>query len=253
MTIDLSEDERNRLSERSKDESSGCKNEAAAQILLQVLKQFACNKGVSDREGKARFGSISALKVTPVPLDFDARYSALWKRYVYYISSGASDEHLPFSLMNYAWRVKHSLDLFAMKEAGKLLNGEEHNYQWMSVIQEGELRDPRRTVRLAVEEVTLTASESELPYFMQHSYPVRIYKVTVTSDFFLYKMIRRIVGMLVSIGRGCATLDSLAECIEAHDNLQSSGNTIIEIPKELVETAPGHGLCLDHIEYNIPI
>jgi len=252
VTIDLSEDELNRLSKGSKNESTGCKNEAAAQFLLQVLKQFACNTGVPDREGKARFGSIAALRVTPVPLDFDARYSALWKRYVYYISSGASDENLPFALMNYSWRVKYNLDLFAMREAAKLLNGKEHNYQWLSIIQEGELRDPRRTVRLNVDEVTLTASQSELPYFLQHSYHIRLYKVTVTCDFFLYKMIRRIVGMLVSIGRGYATLDSLATCIETHDNLQS-GNTSVNIPKELVETAPAHGLCLDHIEYNIPI
>ena len=251
VTIDLTDEEVTRLCQRSKGNS--CNVEAAARILLQVLKQFACNTGVSGREGKARFGSISALNVTPVPMDFDARYSALWKRYVYFICSGDGDsaQSLPFAWMCHAWRLNDDLDLDAMTKAVKLLDGKEHNYEWLSVVQEGEFREPHRTVHLTIEEVMLTTIRSDVPYFLQYDNSIQLYKITATSDFFLYKMVRRIVGLLVSIGRGKATLNSLTSCIEAQDN--SRREKIVSIPKELVETAPAHGLCLDHIEYNIPL
>jgi tRNA pseudouridine38-40 synthase len=249
ITVDLSREEVTRFS-MGCDDASECEMKAA-QFLLRVLKQFACGTGVSDREGRNRFGSISALSVTPVSLDFDARYSALWKRYVYFICSGEGDNSLPFAWMCHAWRVGYNLDLDLMKKAAELLSGKEHNYEWLSVVQEGELRDSRRTTYFTIEEVMLAATQSNLPYFLEHNKTVKLYKVTATSDFFLYKMMRRIVGMLVSIGRGHATLDSLAMCIEEHDNPCVSAN--IAIPKELVETAPPHGLCLDHVEYDISI
>lgn len=252
VTVDLTDEEVKRLAKKSTCDASQPEAKAA-KFLLHVLKQFACNTGVSPREGQLRFGSISALHVTPVPMDFDARYSALWKRYVYYIYSGEVDStHLPFAWMEHAWRVRHNLDFNAMTRAAELLSGKEHNFEWLSIIQEGELRETHRTVQLTLEEVKLSTSVRDLPYFLQHESSTKIYKVTATSDFFLYKMMRRIVGMLVSIGRGHATLSSLAFCIEAHDDTSSDQKTV-SVPTELIETAPANGLCLEHIEYSIPI
>lgn len=251
ITIDLVDDEVARLATKSDGDTQASKAEAA-QFLLQALKRFACSTGVSDKEGRLRFGSISALNVTPVPLNFDARYSALWKRYVYYICSGGdSMNHLPFAWLDYSWRVTWDLDLDEMVKAAELLNGKEHNYGWMSVIQEGELRNPRRTIELTIEEVKSSAATMDLPYFLEHGSSVKMYKVTATTDFFLYKMIRRIVGMLISIGRGHATLSRLAACIDMHDKTLDCSK--LKVPKELVETAPPNGLCLEHIEYEIPI
>ena len=252
VTIDLTGEEVILLSKKSCCDASFSQTEAASQFLLRVLKQFACNTGVSDGEGKARFGSISALRVTAVPLSFDARYSALWKRYVYYICSGDTSHSLPFAWMSHAWCVKKKLDVNEMTKAAELLSGKEHNYEWLSVVQEGELRDSRRTVQLTVKEVILGAtSQNDVPYFLEHHNTVKLYKVTATSDFFLYKMMRRIVGMLVSIGKGHANVDCLAACVQAHD--VNNDEVKEEIPKELVETAPAHGLCLDHVEYGIAL
>ncbi|KAL3787225.1 hypothetical protein HJC23_004266 [Cyclotella cryptica] len=231
----------------------------AALFLHGVLKQFACSTGVSEREALARFGSISASSVSPVPMDFDARYSALWKRYVYYLYCSDADcnsgQPLPFAWMRHAWRIKQQLDADAMAKAAQLLSGKEHNFEWLSVLQQGELRDPRRTIQLAVEEVHFMSSNNaanSMPYFLEYSQPcAKVYKVTATCDFFLYKMMRRIVGMLVSVGSGNADLNTLSSCIDAHDNGDDKEKPMI--PKELVETAPAHGLCLEHVEYGFPI
>ena len=252
VTIDLTEEEVMHLSDKSRCDTSLCQTDAASRFLLRVLKQFACNTGVSHGEGKARFGSISALRVTAVPFRFDARYSALWKRYVYYIYSGESTHSLPFAWMSHAWHVNQNLDLGDMTEAAELLNGKEHNYEWLSVVQDGELRDLRRTVQLTIKEVFQGGTnQNDMPYFLEHHNTAKLYKVTATSDFFLYKMMRRIVGMLVLVGKGHASVECLAACVQAHD--VSDGNGEEDIPKELVETAPAHGLCLDHVEYSILI
>ena len=67
-------------------------NVRAAQFLLSVLREFACNpSGNSIVSGRcdARYGSIIARSVVPVLSDFDARYSARRKRYAYYVCSGS--------------------------------------------------------------------------------------------------------------------------------------------------------------------
>jgi tRNA U38,U39,U40 pseudouridine synthase TruA len=43
------------------------------------------------------------------------------------------------------------------------------------------------------------------PYFLQHNndeVSTSAYKIHCTCDFFLYKMMRRIVGVLIAVGRG---------------------------------------------------
>ena len=263
------------------DESSAIT--AASQFLHSVLKEFACNTGrdnCTQQLQRTRYGSITALSVTSVSLDFDARYSALWKRYVYYIcATGDNDngdnqqqqqqqQQLPFVWNRYAWIVKKSLDYPAMAKAAELLSNTPHDFEWMCIIQEGELRDTCRTVQLRVEQVSMNAESNinnNIPYFLQQHEKTVVYKVTVQTDFFLYKMVRRIVGILVSIGKHDVDLDTLKVCLDEHDeryntnkddaqnNNKKNHTKKTKVPTKLLLTAPAKGLCLDHIEYNIQI
>ena len=264
-------------------ESSALK--AASQFLHSVLKEFACNTGrdnCTQQLQRTRYGSITALSVTSVSLDFDARYSALWKRYVYYIcATGDNDngdnqqqqqqqqqQQLPFVWNRYAWIVKKSLDYSAMAKAAELLSNTPHDFEWMCIIQEGELRDTCRTVQLRVEQVSMNEESNinnNIPYFLQQHEKTVVYKVTVQTDFFLYKMVRRIVGILVSIGKHDVDLDTLKVCLDEHDerynnnddddarNNNTKNQKKTTVPTKLLLTAPAKGLCLDHIEYNIQI
>ena len=238
--------------------------DAAATFLLSVLKQFACNTGAtatSSHEYSTRYASVSAFSVTPVPLTFDARYSAKWNRYIYYICSGINNGETvqPFVWSRYAWLIRESLDYEGMVDAAKMLSGEEHNYEWMCVIQEGELRNTRRTVHLNIETVPVkvNGNDTMVPYFLQQNENSVVYKVVATSDFFLYKMVRRIVGLLVAIGKKQADLTTLKRCIGVYDKYGAASvdrdGERMKIPVKLLETAPAKGLCLDHIEYDIPI
>eukprot|EP00580_Thalassiosira_gravida_P011356 CAMPEP_0201632862 /NCGR_PEP_ID=MMETSP0493-20130528/6361_1 /ASSEMBLY_ACC=CAM_ASM_000838 /TAXON_ID=420259 /ORGANISM="Thalassiosira gravida, Strain GMp14c1" /LENGTH=182 /DNA_ID=CAMNT_0048104465 /DNA_START=1 /DNA_END=545 /DNA_ORIENTATION=+ len=141
----------------------------------------------------------------------------------------------------------------------------QHNYEWLCVMQPGELRDPRRTVRLNVEVVSSMVDneeeeEDDVPYFLQRNGRSVVYKITGVCDFFLYKMMRRIVGTIVAIGKRDADLEDLKRCIDAYDNYDDDNDddndnddprrrTTTKIPAKLLQTAPAKGLCLDHIEY----
>ena len=250
-TVDLTKDEVERFAKMAgKDlDDTTNSNEKAARFLFSVLKEFACNTGNTENP-QTRYGSIASKSVVAVPIDFHARYSALWKRYVYYIYSGSFYDQLPFVWSRYAWQVREALDLSAMKEAAKLLSDKEHNFSWLSVTQAGELRDPRRNVNLTVNEVPMQLDNDDtIPYFLRAK-NANVYKISGTCDFFLYKMMRRIVGILVAIGQGKSDAATLAKCIEAFDEDE---NCKEQIPHSFLETAPAKGLCLDHIEYSIPI
>lgn len=146
-----------------------------------------------------------------------------------------------------------------MVDAAALLAGE-HNFEWMSVRQQGELRNPRRKLQLCVETIPMKsndATDNNIPYFLQQNEATAIYKVTCTCDFFLYKMVRRIVGIVVAVGRNDVGLDALKRCLDEHDLLADgvrlNGEKKAHIPTKLLQTAPAKGLCLDHIEYEIAI
>lgn len=250
-TIDLTAAEVQRFAKMTGSElDEGETNEAkAARFLHSVLTEFSCNTGYIGPNSQERYGSIVSKAVIPVQGDFDARYSALWKRYVYFVCSGNFCDPSPFAWTRYAWKVRETLDVKAMEEAAKLLSSKEHNFSWMSVTQEGELRDQRRLVTLTVEKISTHINSDDSPYFLRG--PANIYMITGTCDFFLYKMMRRIVGILVAIGQHKSDIDTLTKYTDAFDDDEHDNKMIV--PNELLQTAPAKGLCLDHIEYGIPI
>ncbi len=253
---------------RNEEEKDMPDQEMAALFLHAVLKEFDCDVGLLGDDNdevvimpQTRFGSITAQSVIPVPSHFDARYSARWKRYIYYIcatdgNSKAMGSRIipssPFAWNRYAWHVKQSLDYESMINATKLLSGMEHNFEWLCIIQRGEMRDTRRTIKLHVEKVPITNADAEqVPYFLRQSEgTATLFVVRCECDFYLYKMMRRIVGVLVAVGKHDATIDSLQQCLDAYD--KRDGNVKVKpiVPDKLLNTAPAKGLCLEHIEYD---
>ena len=216
-----------------------------------------------------------ARSVVPVPSDFDARYSARWKRYAYYVcSDSGAGGSLPFAWSRHSWRVSKSLNYDLMVDAAAMISTGERNFEWMCVVQRGEMRDTRRSVTLTVDRVQPTALTSTAtttaededddgqPYFLRRNNgedsTAVLYKIHCTCDFFLYKMMRRIVGVLIAVGGGDACLNDLKSCLDGYDNFYSQPNARKmmfkpTIPPKLLHTAPAKGLCLEHIKYDIVI
>lgn len=64
-------------------------------------------------------------------------------------------------------------------------------------------------------------------------------------------MVRRIVGLLVNVGKGKLSLEELAEMIELMDDQSKCKQT--KIHEKWQNTAPSSGLFLDKVSYDIQL
>lgn len=146
---------------------------------------------------------------------FDARRSALAKRYVYVIDNARTANPL---LRRYAWHVPHRLEPGAIRSGlGRLLG--KHDFSAFCAAP-GRARTPTCTLLSA----RLVARRSTLAIFL-------------SADSFLHHMVRNIVGSLGEVGRGIRPAEWIAELLRGRDRTRSG------------PTAPPHGLTLLRVIY----
>ena len=153
----------------------------------------------------------------PAPAGFDARRSALGKRYLYVIDRAASAD--PF-LRRYAWHLPRPLDAGAMRQGLQHLLGK-HDFTAFCAAA-GRDRSPTCTVRSAR---VLTRRDR--------------LAVLISADSFLHHMVRNIVGSLVEVGRGARAPGWMAEIRDGRDRRRAG------------PTAPPHGLFLLRVLYGL--
>jgi len=152
-----------------------------------------------------------------VDASFHARYDARSKVYDYRILN----RPIPTALFRqYAWHVRKSLDLHAMRTAMACLKGE-HDFSAFEASG-----SPRSHAVRNATDVNLTAKDQE-------GYLV----FSIEADGFLRHMVRNIVGTLVDVGTGKISPE------EFHNILISKDR------KEAGRTAPPHGLFLRQVKY----
>ena len=64
--------------------------------------------------------------------------------------------------------------------------------------------------------------------------------IALEADGFLYNMVRIVVGTLVEVGMGRRASEDVRRILEAADRSHAG------------PTAPAAGLCLEHVEYDVP-
>ena len=158
---------------------------------------------------------IAVLAVERAALDFDARFSAIKRHYLYRIVNRRADLTLE---QNRAWRVPRPLDAPAMHAAAQQLIGRHDFTTFRST--ECQAKSPEKTldrldVERAGEEVRITAAARS---FLQHQ-------------------VRSMVGSLVEVGDGRWSADDLARALAARDRAACG------------EVAPPQGLYLMRVDY----
>jgi tRNA pseudouridine38-40 synthase len=158
---------------------------------------------------------IAVLAAEQVAPDFDARFSAVKRHYLYRIINRRADLTLE---QNRAWRVPRALDCTAMHAAAQRLVGRHDFTTFRST--ECQAKSPVKTLdRLDVarhgDDVLITASARS---FLQHQ-------------------VRSMVGSLVHVGEGKWTIDDLAAVLAARDRTACG------------QVAPPHGLYLVQVDY----
>ncbi len=150
---------------------------------------------------------------------FHPRFSARSRLYGYTILQAAQRQPL---LRHRAWHVHKTLDLDAMQQAASLLLGE-HDFATFGQPPQGEV-----TIR--------TVFRSEWSHHPQTYGALLVYRVEANA--FLQHMVRRVVGMLVEVGRGALTTGDFATAFRAAN---------IALAKTM---APPQGLVLEAVSYN---
>ena len=149
------------------------------------------------------------------PAGFDARRSALGKRYLYLIDCGSVAHPL---FRRFAWHARFPLDAMAMRSALRSLRGK-HDFSAFCAAP-GRGRTPTCTVRSA----RLIERGDQLA-------------VLLSADSFLHHMVRNIVGSLVEVGRGARPPGWMAELVAGRDRTRAG------------PTAPAQGLFLVRVLY----
>jgi tRNA pseudouridine38-40 synthase len=160
---------------------------------------------------------IAVVRAAQVPLGYDARRHALWKRYRYLLHLAPVPD--PF-LAGRAWRIGYPLDLERMAREARSLVGTHDFAAFRSSA------DRRETTVRELTEVDVRPSD----------HGPRCLEIVVTGNRFLHNMVRIIVGTLVDVGRGQLAAGAMQRALHSRRR------------EDLGMTAPASGLYLDHLE-----
>ena len=159
---------------------------------------------------------INVLAVERVPARFHARHSAVARSYLYQIACRRTAFAKP-----YVWWVREPLDVTAMRAASDSLIG-------FADFQAFTDDDPEeKSTRVLLQQLML-GTHGDLVL------------VRVIGSHFLWRMVRRLVGVLVAVGRGDLPVGDVAKLLSGPSNL----------PARL--TAPASGLFLERVFYDDP-
>lgn len=159
---------------------------------------------------------IVIVRAEYVEEDFHARFSALSRRYIYLLSEEVPDRGLNAKRI---WHLGKALDCDPMLRAAQDLLGERDFSAFRS--SGCNARTPMRNL--------MSARVSRLGHLIV---------CDLTANAFLHRMVRMIVGVLVSIGAGKVPQSAIADALEAGS-----------FDGSLMPTAPAHGLYLSAVEY----
>lgn len=186
---------------------------ALGQVMHLDLPQALPTDTLVTRINEGLPHDINILSAERVAPRFHARHSAVARHYRYQIATRRSAFLKP-----YVWWVKEPLDLARMRAAAATLTG----FADFRAFTDDDPEEKSTQVLLTRLDIT-----EESPLLVVH----------VSGSHFLWKMVRRIVGVLVGAGRGDLSTADVARLLREDSPL----------PAQL--TAPAAGLFLERVDY----
>lgn len=157
---------------------------------------------------------INIVKVQNAGENFHARHDAIARYYVYQIST----RRTAFG-KSLVWWIKDNLDAKAMQTAAAMLVGR-HDFYSFCELEEGK----KQSTIVNVEHSEVFVDGDSIFF-------------RIGASHFLWKMVRRITGMLAEVGRGNLTYDGFERLLKFHVDTTAKF------------TAPPSGLYLEKILY----
>jgi tRNA pseudouridine38-40 synthase len=159
---------------------------------------------------------INILEIEKAPSNFHARHSAKNRQYLYVISKRRTAFEKRF-----VWWVKDNLDVDKMKDSSLIFKG---MHDFISFADKGVTEDESKSTKCLVEDIIIEDTKEKI-------------FIRIKASHFLWKMVRRIVGVLAEAGRGSFT----------NSDIERFLNTKSDEPAKF--TAPPSGLFLEKIYY----
>ena len=185
------------------------------------IKRIGRNPDVASRVNTALPQDVRLFSFEKAPAGFDARYSAIYRRYRYKIADHAS--FLDPLLLRYVLKLKVDLDLKLMRLAAKEMVGL-HDF--------GAFCKPRAgatTIR-NLRYIRIKRNRKE----------GNIVEIELKGDAFCHNMVRSLTGALVAVARGRASVQDVKDRLKSADRtgsfkvLGGKGLSLIEVgyPKD---------------------
>jgi tRNA pseudouridine38-40 synthase len=159
---------------------------------------------------------VVVIDAAEVPKDFDARFSATARHYLYRILARRSPPALERNRV--WWMPRIALDEDAMRDAASVLVGR-HDFTTFRAAQ-CQAKSPVRTL----DKLDVTTMDGEI-------------RIEASARSFLHNQVRSMVGSLKLVGEGKWTKDDLRAALEAHDRTACG------------PVAPASGLYLVAVDY----
>jgi tRNA pseudouridine38-40 synthase len=192
----------------------------AIQQIAHLKAPFELKANITPRQIQHGFNDIlphdiNIKKVMNAPENFDARKHAVQRYYLYQIST----RRTAFA-KNFVWWIKDTLNAAEMQEAAQLLVGRHDFYSFCE--QDDDKKKQSTIVHVNHAEIF---TDGDLICFR------------IGASHFLWKMVRRIVGMLAEVGRGNSSVKDFERLIKFQSNAAAKF------------TAPPSGLFLEKVLY----
>lgn len=156
---------------------------------------------------------INILKIEKTDSNFHARHSAVSRQYLYRISK----RRTAFE-KKYVWWIKDKLDVIEMKQASELMSGMKDFRSFSEPDEEN------KSTKVLVENIDVSEDDE-------------LILIKLKASHFLWKMVRRVTGSLVEVGRGNISKEKIKYYLDNYSNEPSKF------------TAPPSGLFLEKIYY----
>jgi tRNA pseudouridine38-40 synthase len=182
---------------------------------FDMTKELSADRVRDALNAHLRPHPIGVLSAEIVSADFDARFSAMKRHYVYRISNHRANLALE---MGHVWRVARPLNVTAMHDAAQVLIGK-HDFTTFRDT-ECQARSPEKTL----DELNVTRSGDAVT-------------IATSARSFLHSQVRSMVGSLVWVGHGRWGRTDLKAALDARDRAACG------------PVAPPDGLYLVRVDY----
>lgn len=204
------------------------RTDAGVHAREQVVSFSVPVASVRGRSQRTLLRSLNALthehivvkNIEERPEGFSARFDAVSREYHYHI---CTDPVPPLFMRDYSWHIPKPLNVEAMQQAARLLEGE-HDFKSFCLAASAKDKTTFRYVEKVQVEPAQVMGENLLI-------------ITVKGNAFLHSMVRTMVGTLVKVGAGHREPEWIERVLAACDRSAAG------------ETAPACGLVFWSVDY----